>query len=107
MPSFRHSTPFLNGETIIPMDDQAWLTWREVALSFQKADGTPYTDAVTGAATIEIQGAYADVWEDGQNPLDLATDRRWAPFLTGLSQVKVTVTGAPSDAYCVVTVISQ
>jgi hypothetical protein len=102
----RQSTPFQNGSATIQMRGDDTLAWHELSLSFQKADTTPY-GAVTGSATMSVIGTGSDLEEAGANPLDLATQRRWAPFLSGISQVTVTVTGAPADAFCVATIATK
>jgi hypothetical protein len=103
----KQSQPFQNGTATIDIGVRYLPCWNEVSLSFQKADGTPYTGAMTGSATIEAMGSFADVWEQGANPLDLTTERRWAPFLSGIQAVRITVTGAPADAYCVATLATN
>jgi hypothetical protein len=103
----KQSQPFQNGTATIDVGAEATLSWHEVALTFQMADGTPYLGTMAGSATIEAMGAFADVWEPGANPLDLTTERRWAPFLSGVRGIRITVTGAPTDAYCVATVASS
>lgn len=101
----RQTDPFQNGTASVLMEGDAVLAWHEIAMSFKKADGTDY-GAVTGTATMAVVGAFSDLPEAGANPLDLTTQRRWAPFMSGVKEVSVTVTGAPADAYCVVSVLT-
>jgi hypothetical protein len=106
--SSSQSAPFANGTAVIPLGAGAGLAWHEIALSFFAVDGvTPYPGAVTGSATMSAIGAFSDVEEAGANPLDLATQRRWAPFMSGVRQISVTVAGAPADARCVATVTTS
>jgi hypothetical protein len=100
------SGPFTNATATIEMGSDAALAWHEIALSFTKASGEPY-GALTGSATMTATGAFSDLPEAGANPLDLATQRRWAPFLSGVREVTVTVTGTPADAICVATVTTS
>lgn len=100
------SEPFQNGTAVLELGDQWPIAWHEIALSFFKQDGTPYTAAMTGSATMTATGAFADKPEAGANPLDLATQRRWAPFMSGIKEVSVTTTGMPADAYCVATLLT-
>lgn len=102
----RKSDPFQNGTYVIPLGTDNVVAWHEIALSFQKADGSPY-GAVTGSATMSAMGTGSDLAEVGANPLDLATERRWAPFMSGVREVSITVTGAPADAYCVASVTTS
>jgi hypothetical protein len=102
----KQSAPFLNGTAVIAMGADSVLAWHEIALSFQTANGLPY-GAVTGSATMTATGAFADLPEAGANALDLTAQRRWAPFMSGVSEIAITVTGAPADAYCVATVTTS
>lgn len=79
------------------------LVWHEIALSFQKSDGTPY-GALTGSAAMSAVGVGSDLEQDGSNPLDLSTQRRWAPFMSAIGQLSITVAGIPADAFCIATV---
>jgi hypothetical protein len=102
------SEPFVNGAKIIQLGEHADYATREVALSFQHANGLPYGTLATGTATIDAMGAGSDQWEEGANSLNLATgQRRWAPFDSAVTQLRVTVANAPADAYCVVTVVNK
>lgn len=101
------SEPFQNATAVLELDDQWPIAWHEIALSFVKADGTPYTAAVTGSATMTATGFGADKAEAGANPLDLSTQRRWAPFMSGIKEITVTTTGMPADAYCIVTLLTS
>lgn len=101
----KQSAPFTNGTATILMGNESELRWHEIALSFQAANGIEY-GPVTGSATMSAIGAFADLPEAGANPLDLTTQRRWAPFMSAVKSVSVTVTGAPANAFCVATVTS-
>lgn len=102
------SDKFTNGAKIIELGRLTAYATREVALSFYHDNGLPYGTLATGTATIDAMGAGADQWEAGANPLNLATgQRRWAPFDSAVTQLRVTVASAPADAYCVVTVVTK
>lgn len=95
---------------VITMGTDAALQWHEIALTFYDADGvTPYSGSLPldGTATMEAVGAFSDLAEAGANPLTLATERRWAPFLSGVKSVTVTLVGTVAGAYCIATVTSE
>lgn len=100
------SIPFANGTMVIDMGLDTDIAWHEIALSFQTTAGLPF-GAVTGTATMAATGTYADLAEVGANPLDLTAQRRWAPFMSGVKSVSVTVAGAPAGARCVATVTTK
>lgn len=104
--SVHKSIPFANGTMVIDMGLDTEIAWHEIALSFQTTAGLPF-GAVTGTATMTATGTHADLAEAGANSLDLASQRRWAPFLSGVKQVSVTVAGAPAGARCVATVTTS
>lgn len=94
---------------VINMGTDSGLMWHEIALAFYNADGTPYTGSLplAGTATMEAVGAFSDLPESGANPLTLATERRWAPFLSGVKSVTVTLVDTVAEAYCIATVTSE